>query len=123
MGGQSGLGHFHLMPDSVRIACDNAADAQEAWQVPRPRMRMAAMSPVTHGPVRRCLTCAQAGSVGWAPSGRHGQSEPPMLSAPVLIFPSRPEDQYSQRWTVILNPEKPKIGGSTPPLTTTYEKA
>ena len=30
----------------------------------------------------------------------------------------RPGDQHGQRWTVILNPEKRKVGGSTPPLTT-----
>jgi hypothetical protein len=31
---------------------------------------------------------------------------------------SRLKDQPGQHWTVILNPEKRKVGGSTPPLTT-----
>jgi hypothetical protein len=35
--------------------------------------------------------------------------------------PSRPEDQRGQRWTVFLNPEKRKVGGSAPPLTTSSE--
>jgi hypothetical protein len=32
--------------------------------------------------------------------------------------PSRLEDKYSHPWTGILNTEKRKVGGSTPPLTT-----
>ena len=32
---------------------------------------------------------------------------------------SRHRDGYGEFWTAILNPEKRKVGGSTPPLTTT----
>ena len=35
--------------------------------------------------------------------------------------PSRSGDQRGQPWTVMLNPEKRKVGGSTPPLTTTSD--
>src|ERR1035437_6205358 len=36
--------------------------------------------------------------------------------------PSRAGDQHGQPWTVILNPEKRKVGGSPPPLTTTSDQ-
>jgi hypothetical protein len=35
-----------------------------------------------------------------------------------LGLPARQLDQPDPAWTAILNPEKRKVGGSTPPLTT-----
>jgi hypothetical protein len=35
---------------------------------------------------------------------------------------SRQTDLHGQSWTVVLNPEKRKVGGSTPPLTTPCEQ-